>query len=67
MNATIYVMLVFFAPEIGSAGIEKVGIYESRQACVTAAEDAGFLPISRGRPTAYEYACVQSQNDYGFE
>lgn len=67
MTTGIYIMLIFFSPDLGSAAVEKVGFYESREECVKAAEDAGFLPASKGKSMKVEYACVFSQNDYGYE
>lgn len=67
MTTGIYIMLIFFSPDIGSAAVEKIGIYESRELCVKAAEDAGFLPTSRVKGMKIEYSCVFSQDNYGIE
>lgn len=67
MVTGIYIMLVFFQP-IGAAGVEKIGIYQTREECVKAAEDAGFLPISKDKhPALHAYACVFSTDPYIME
>lgn len=66
MVTGIYIMLVFFQP-LGAAGVEKIGVYQTREDCVKAAEDAGFFPISDGATRTHTYACVFSTDPYIME
>lgn len=64
-----FVMIIFFGAGFAAGGVavEKVGIYETQEACVKAATDAGIDPLPKNAQQGPYFSCIAASDPYGVE